>query len=403
MNLSKPLVISILLNLIFTIGVLAIAVNYRHIIFSQMVKRMFHQLTQASSYHLDTTVSPLNLSVAADYTNNTQAFNQVTFHWDYSSSSHSAQFIYNHNEEFFSIRSELLKAMLLASLHLSQEFKAETLVSHPVFLGNQYLHLDRQVVENMIPREAFEKQTLELSQLYSKQLIESLQLRSVPSLQIINRIPVLKLPLSLNFHSPSEQFDRLFKGTTFDVYVNFKNQPVKVVITTPFVPKDIDATFPESNPFLSWLKTLDQPVIIDLTYSEFNQIKTIDKPSESVEFSEFMQSLQPPTTPQPSQKPLSKYRINNAILVKPSGSDVDKHFYMIHNMLFRYYQDHKQYPSTLDPLAKNYFPDAVPGNPRTASGFFYQTFDANQGYLLCPEPTSPREYCFKKYKLDSIY
>jgi hypothetical protein len=214
-----------------------------------------------------------------------------------------------------------------------------------------------------------------------------------------------------------------FKGITLDKIDDAKNElkDAGPDMSYSFITKQLFSARNEKNnePFLT----------VDFDFDSKNKIK---KPESTVDYMEYVsttntnqQILLPvlvslfyktalPSTqaPYPTAQITSAFReiyqrkTTGKTPAISSGQSVDRELYMIHNMLSRYYMEKGSYPGTLEPLANNYFPGALPINPITGQQFYYYPLkdgQINKGFMLCPAPGLSDSYCIKKWEMYEVY
>jgi hypothetical protein len=441
LRLSKALFISLVINFSLIILLIGGAFHYRQEISSQIIKNIFAHFNKIKSYHLTASFNFSDLQFSADYVNNIEKFKQANFNWKYKNNTELLQFIYNRDNLFLKIDSLQFRSFIskdlssVKTLMPESEFNSlqNTLLNNPFVSGKTHLLFNKEILDSMQPNRDYEKEVLESNTIVNEQILKSFRLASMPSLVFFSFEPHLKIPLRFDYQKlnsilyPSVKsylikdqklMQQIFNRTTIDLYVNIKGEVVKIIISTPALSQNQIKQILDDKPnhsqniiwqfndhLIDYFSKINKSYLVTLEFSRFNQNIDIPKPKNGITVQDLMKDIITAQSKQklaPTPKPQAKYTINNAFKVKSVGVNVDKNFYMIYNMLYRYYNEHGSYPSSLDALAGKYFPGMVPGNPQTAQGFFYQTFDNSKGYLLCPTAASAREYCFKKFNLDEI-
>jgi len=434
---SRILLISIVVNALLFFVFISLLVYYRQAASTLLIQKVFDNFNKVPSYHLEASTNVSTLYVSADHIKDSNKYKQILLGWKYKSNLESVKFIYNRDNLFIKINSLQLRDFIDKSLFdararvSNSEFAAikEKVLHNPIFTGMTYLKLDKINLDGFLPSGEYEKEILESNEIVGQQIIKSLQFRGIPRVVFIEHKPYLKLPLKLDYQKlnsilyPSVKsyivsdqvlFRQILNKVQIDLYIDPGGKLFRVVCLVPVLSeKQIKGVFGGEtghNRSVFWelndyiidsVSKIKKNYVITVTLSQRNKKIDIKPPANHIKIEDFVQSMSYEQS-NPIVKPAAQYRVNNALKIKSSGSDVDKNFYMVSNMLYRYYSDHGVYPSTLDQLAGKYFPDMVPGNPKTAQGFHYSTFGNSKGYLLCPTADSLRGFCFKKYYLDEI-
>lgn len=431
----RILVVSLIFNLLVFVGLILILIAYRQTIISRLISQIFIRFDSVSSYHLSANLAPYNAQFESDYIQDITKYKQTNLQWNYQDKLNNINFIYNQDNFFLRFNSPQLTNYLTTSFYgtLSNKMSKsdlnqlhETILKHPLITGESYLHLDKTTLDNIGPRPESEKEhdILESKRLVNEQIIKSLHLNGIPTIIKENKNYYLKIPLKIEYETLNavlypaikEYFvnnqptlKEILDQITVNVYVNKAGYIDKIIIISPPLTKEQAETifidekansFTDLSNHMMTITTADS-LSLSLQFSAYNEPVEITPPSNVVKPQDLINILQAPAM-SPPKTSTSKYTINNAYPRKSISSDIFKDFAMVSSMLYRYYNEHESYPLTLDPLANAYFPGMVPGNAQTGQGFSYSTFDNNQGYLLCPTPSSGREYCYKKFKLNEI-
>lgn len=438
---QKALFISILVNILLLFVVVGGVIKYRGQLENALIQRIVNSSNNLSSYHLETTLNFSSLRLSADFVNDVSKWKQISMRWKFENKEDLAHLIFNKDNMYLKLDSSQFRK------YVSADFKgAAPYTDNPEFLqfkkillknafvnGKTFLLFDKSMLDGMNPSKDYEKEVLESGRLVNEQIVKSLRLRAMPSFHLVSFTPVLKIPLKFNYRElntilyPSvraymvkdqDLLREIFDKTTMDLYVNMKGEITKMVISCPpLSKKQIAEVFDDkkghptnifwqlNDQIVRAVGKVDKQYVVTLEFSKLNKPISVVPPKNSVGFQEMMTSLMMQQQPVPTRIPTPQkpgYVINNGFNVKSTGKEVDYNFFMIHNMLYRYYSDNGAYPSSLDALSKDYFKGMVPGNPQTAQGFYYSPFDNNKGYLLCPAPGSSREYCHKKYLTNEV-
>lgn len=415
----KWLIASIIIN---TILIVLLILNRQYFI-SKFFQYLADNLNKTYSYHLNAKLTSTDTVVNFSYVRDTSKYKQAKFNWSYDNAANSFVMIYNQDNFYFNFLSPQLESYMNSQIGNDQQVAT---ILKPITTGETWLHLDQETLDSMASDKEYEQEILESKEIVASEIVKSLTLRGIPSLSLINRKPYLKLPLKLNYEKlnkilypslksyivPDQKLlTDILNQLKVDLYLDYKLVPVRIVVYSPqLATEKIDKLlgsspgniFGQLNEYLKseWGRQ-ESPYTLIIDYSEVREPSVIVPPEKSIKLQELMTQLFAISlSPQPAK--VGKYVINNARKISSSGKDVDTNFYQISNMLYRYYNEHGQYPASLDPLANNYFPGMVPGNPQTAQGFYYQTFDNNLGYRLCPAADSLASYCIKRYRLDMI-
>lgn len=436
---QKVLFISILVNILVLCVVIGGAVKYREQLISALIQKIVNSSSKLSSYHIETTFNFSSLRFSADFENDTKKWKQIFMRWNFSDKEDMAHLIFNKDNMYLKLDSSQFRN------YITDEFKGvgpytdnpdfilfkKTILQNTFVNGKTYLLFNKTILDGLNPSKEYEKEVLESGRLMNEQIVKSLRLRGIPTVQIISSVPTLKIPLKFDYQKlnsilfPSvrafmikdqQLLNDIFDKTAVDVYVNMRGEIIKIVTSCPPLSKKQIAGIFDDKPnhptnmfwqlndrIVNAVIKIDKQYVITFEFSNMNKPISIIPPKNSVGFQEMMNGLmqQPKSTrvPTPTKK---KFVVNNSFNVKSTGKEVDYNFFMIHNMLYRYYSDHGAYPSSLEALSKDYFKGMVPGNPKTAQGFYYMTFENNKGYMLCPTADSSREYCHRKYLLDEV-
>lgn len=434
---QKVLFISILVNVILFSLVIGGVVAYREQLVSGLIQKLF--IIQPSSYHLEATLNFSSLRFSVDYVNETTKWKQILMSWNFLGKQDLAHLIFNKDNMYLKLDSSQLRKYItddfkgMGPYIDSPEFTLfkKTILKNTFVQGKTFLLFNKKVLDGMNSSKDYEKEVLESGRLVNEQIVKSLRLRTIPTFQLVSSKPSFKIPLKFDYQKlnsilyPSvksflvgdqELLSEIFNKTAIDIYVNINGQIIKIVTSCPPLSKkqiaevfDDRKNYPANvfwqlnDTIVSEVMKVDKKYIVTFEFSKVNEPISVEAPKNSIGFEEMMNSLIMQSTPTQTPTPMkSKYVVNNGFNVKSTGKEVDYNFFMIHNMLYRYYSDHGIYPSSLDSLANNYFKGMVPGNPQTAQGFYYVSFENNKGYLLCPTTTSSREYCYKKYLLNEV-
>lgn len=435
----KTLFVSILVNIFLLFVVIGGVVKYREQLISVLIQKIVNSTSRLSSYHLESTLNFSSLRFSADYVEDTSKWKQIFMKWNFSGREDVAHLIFNKDDMYLKLDSSQLRK------YITDEFKApgsqtgnpdftlfkKTLLQNSFVTGKTYLLFDKSMLDGMNPSKDYEKEVLESGRLMNEQIVKSLRLRGMPSVQFTSSVLTLKIPLKFNYQKlnsivyPSirafmikdqQLLNDIFDKTTMDIYVNMRGEIVKMVTSCPpLSKKQIKEVFDDkknhptnifwqlNDRIVSEVSKVDKEYVVTLEFTKVNKPISVAPPKNSVLFQEMMNGLLTQPTPTRGPTPMkTKYVINNAFKVKSTGKEVDYNFFMIHNMLYRYYSDNGMYPPSLEALSKDYFKGMVPGNPQTAQGFHYTTFDNNKGYMLCPTAKSSREYCHKKYLTNEV-
>lgn len=433
------MLISILVNILFLCTAIGGAVKYHEQLTSALIQKIMNSSSKLSSYHLETTFNFSSLRFSADFVDDTSKWKQIFMRWNFSGKEDVAHLIFNKDNMYLKLDSSQFRK------YIAEEFKApgsqmgnpdftlfkKMLLENTFVTGKTYVLFDKSMLDGMNPSKDYEKEVLESGRLVNEQIVKSLRLRGIPSVQFASSVLTLKIPLKFNYRKlnsilyPSIQtfmikdqqlLNDIFDKTSMDVYVNMRGEIVKVVTSCPpLSKKQIKEVFDDkknhptnifwqlNDRIVSEVSKVDKEYVATLEFAKVNEPISVTPPKNSILFQEMMNGLMIQPTPTRVPTPMkAKYVKNNAFKVKSTGKEVDHNFFMIHNMLYRYYSDNGVYPSSLEALSKDYFKGMVPGNPQTAQGFYYSPFENNKGYLLCPAPGSSREYCHKKYLLDEV-
>ncbi|MFZ2206787.1 MAG: hypothetical protein WA061_04000 [Microgenomates group bacterium] len=436
---QKVLFISILVNIIVLCAVIGGVVKYREQLVSALIQKIVNSSNKLSSYHLETTFNFSSLHFSTDFVGDTAKWKQIFMRWSFANKEDMAHLIFNKDNMYLKLDSSQLRQ------YITDEFKGngsytesadflhfkKTILQNTFVNGKTYLLFNKTILDGLNPSKEYEKEVLESGRLMNEQIVKSLRLRGIPTIQFVSPAFSLKIPLRFDYQKlnsilfPSvrafmikdqQLLNDIFDKTTIDVYVNMRGEIIKIVTSCPpLSKKQIAGVFDDkpnhpSNIFwqlndriVNTVMKIDKQYVITFEFSNINKPISITPPKNSVGFQEMMNGLtqqpKPAQIPTPTKK---KFVANNSFNVKSTGKEVDYNFFMIHNMLYRYYSDHGVYPSSLDLLSNMYFKGMVPGNPKTAQGFYYMTFENNKGYMLCPTAESSREYCHKKYLLDEV-
>lgn len=437
---QKVLFISILVNVLVLCAAIGGVVKYREQLASALIQKIVNSSSKLSSYHLETTFNFSSLRFSADFVDDTAKWKQIFMKWNFSGREDMAHLIFNKDNMYLKLDSSQFRK------YITDEFKGagpytnnpdfalfkKTILQNTFVNGKTYVLFNKKMLDGMNPSKEYEKEVLESGRLMNEQIVKSLRLRGMPSVELVSLTPMVKIPLKFNYQKlnsilyPSirafvvkdqQLLNDIFDKTTLDVYVNMRGEVVKVITSCPPLSKKQIAGIFDDRPnhptnmfwqlndrIVDAVAKVDEGYVTTIEFTRQNKPISINPPKNSVVFEQMMDSLMRQPTPAMKTIPQVKtrYVVNNAFKVKSTGKEVDYNFFMIHNMLYRYYADNGVYPSSLEALSKDYFKGMVPGNPQTAQGFHYTTFENNKGYILCPTAGSSREYCHKKYLLDEV-
>lgn len=429
----KTLVFSLLFNSLFLIGLIVAVIVYRQSISTKILYQLFERSNQVSSYHMNSKISSTSGQFEMDYVDDITQFKRATIKWDYNNHVDNIDFIYNQDNIFVKFDSQQFMDYIAEYFSKNSPYsksKSElnllkaNLQNNALLTGESYLHFDKAFMESVGPSKESEEEILESNRLVREQIIASLRLRKVPSVIKEDKEYYLKIPLKIEYNElnsilyPSvksyivnnqEVLKNILSDANIDIYMDKQRYISKIIITSEPLTLDqaesifIDNkanSFNDLSRYMVKIST-ENELSMTINFTAYNEPVSIAQPSNAMSTQEAMIELQSLLVP-PKKTISSKYTVNNSYPHKSVDSSIFKDFSMVHNMLFRYYNEHGIYPSTLDSLSNSYFPGSVPGNSQTGQGFSYRTFDNYQGYQLCPTAGSSREYCYKKFKLNEI-
>lgn len=432
----RILYLSILLNVISFSALIILSVAHRQKIASYVLQKIYINFSKVNSYHLKASTNFSTLQYSADYVKGSTKYKQSDFRWKYQNKLNYAHLIYNQDNFYLKIDSPQFRDFMLQNLKSlgpqtqNREITLfnEMILNHPFTKGKKYINLDTKFLDSMEPSKEYKKEVIESNALVTEQIVKSLRLAGLPTIKFIAYAPHIKIPIELDYKKlnsilyPSiksyvvnnqKLLQEILNEVKIDLYLNIKGEIIRIDATlSALSQKQIEQIFdgrPTQVKNIFWdlndhvisnLSKIKKPYIITFDFSYMNKTIKIRPPKSSIRLQDLANTLLQ-TKSQPVQETTESYIVDNDFKVKLTGGD-PKNFYMIGNMLYRYFAEHGIYPPSLDLLANKYFPGMVPGNPETAQAFFYQTFANSKGYLLCPTSQSSREYCYKRYYLDMV-
>lgn len=399
----------------------------RDYFFTRYTQFIFQKNSQVQSVHITLTTSLNDAKLDLFHISEASALKKLTLSWTNQDNPNAITMIFNQDDTYVQFNSKQLEEYFNSTFGIIAQAESNNALD-PLISGQTWLHLNNQNLDAIEPNPDFEEEVLESNRIMKNELINSLSLRSVPTIALIDNSLLLKLPLKITFSKLNQiiypalksylvtdqaLLEEILNQTTLDLYLNHKLQIVKVVAQIPsFTSEQIDKMLGDSpvNSFgqlndnlKTYLNEYDSGITITIDFTEYNEKFDIGTPTDTILFQDLLNKFAPPQAVTPSVVAnTTKYRVNNGYQRTSSGAEVDSNMAQIHNMLYRYYNERSLYPASLDSLAYQYFPGNVPGNPSTAQSYYYQSFDNNQGYLLCPTSTSSRNYCYKKFKLNEV-